>query len=62
MNYDNLSVDELLDITDLSSMYDDNGTILDEVPEISRFVSLDEFLEGGDDEYEKWDEDDEDLE
>ena len=59
MSYDNLSVDELLDITDLSSMYDDNGTILDEVPESSRFVPLDEFLERGDDEYEKWGEDDE---
>ena len=54
MNYDNLSVDDLLDITDLSSLYDDNGTILDEVPEFSRFVKLDDFLERGDDEYEKW--------
>lgn len=54
MNYDNLSVGDLLDITDLSSLYDDNGTILDEVPEFSRFVKLDDFLERGDDEYEKW--------
>ena len=54
MNYDNLTVDDLLDITDLSSLYDDNGTILDEVPETSRFVKLSDFLERGDDEYEKW--------
>lgn len=54
MNYDNLTVDDLLDITDLSSLYDDNGTILDEVPETSRFVKLNDFLERGDDEYEKW--------
>lgn len=54
MNYDNLSVDDLLDTTDLSSLYDDNGTILDEVPESSRFVKLEDFLERGDDEYEKW--------
>ena len=54
MSYDNLTVDDLLDITDLSSLYDDNGTILDEVPESSRFVKLDDFLERGDDEYEKW--------
>lgn len=54
MNYDNLTVDDLLDITDLSSLYDDNGTILDEVPETSRFVKLEDFLERGDDEYEKW--------
>lgn len=54
MNYDNLTIDDLLDITDLSSLYDDNGTILDEVPETSRFVKLEDFLERGDDEYEKW--------
>ena len=54
MNYDNLTVAELLEITDLSSLYDDNGTILDEVPETSRFVKLEDFLERGDDEYEKW--------
>lgn len=54
MNYDNLTVDDLLDITDLSNLYDDNGTILDEVPETSRFVKLNDFLERGDDEYEKW--------
>ena len=54
MNYDNLTVDELLDIADLSNLYSDDGTILDEVPETSRFVKLDDFLERGDDEYEKW--------
>lgn len=54
MNCDNLTVDDLLDITDLGSLYDDNGTILDEVPEFSRFVKLEDFLERGDDEYEKW--------
>lgn len=54
MNYDNLTVGDLLGITDLSSLYDDNGTILDEVPDNSRFISLDDFLERGDDEYEKW--------
>ena len=54
MNYDNLTVDDLLEITDLSSLYDDNRTILDEVPETSRFVKLNDFLERGDDEYEKW--------
>ena len=54
MNYDNLTVDDLLDITDLSNLYDDNGTILDEVPETSRFVKLEDFLKRGDDEYEKW--------
>ena len=54
MNYDNLTVDELLDIADLSNLYSDDGTILDEVPETSRFVKLNDFLERGDDEYEKW--------
>lgn len=54
MDYDNLTVDELLDVTDLSRMHSDDGSILDEVPECSRFVDLDTFLERGDDEYEKW--------
>lgn len=54
MNYDNLTVDELLDVTDLSRLYSDDGSILDEVPETSRFVKLEDFLERGDDEYEKW--------
>lgn len=54
MNYDNLTVDELLDVTDLSRLYSDDGSILDEVPESSRFVDLEAFLERGDDEYEKW--------
>ena len=54
MNYDNLTVDELLDVTDLSRLYSDDGSILDEVPESSRFVKLNDFLERGEDEYEKW--------
>lgn len=54
MDYDNLTVDELLDVTDLSKLYSDDGSILDEVPESSRFVDLDTFLERGDDDYEKW--------
>lgn len=54
MNCDNLTVDDLLDITDLSSLYDDDGSILDEVPDTSRFIPLDEFLKRGDDDYEKW--------
>lgn len=54
MEYDNLTVDELLDLTDLSRLYSEDGSILDEVPETSRFVKLDDFLERGDDEYEKW--------
>ena len=46
--------DRLLDITDLSKFYDDDGTVLDEIPDMDRFVSLEDFLERGDDNYEKW--------
>lgn len=47
-------MDSLLEITDLSKFYADDGTVLDEIPDTSRFVPLEEFLERGDDEYQKW--------
>ena len=54
MDYDSLTLDEMLEVTDLSRLYNDDGCILDEVQEHSRFVTLDKFLEIGDDDYEKW--------
>ena len=39
---------------DLSQYENDGGSVLDEIPENSRFVKLSDFLERGDDEYEKW--------
>lgn len=52
MDYNDMN--SLLDITDLSKLYDDDGTVLDEIPDMDRFVSLEEFLERGDDNYQKW--------
>ena len=55
-NIDYGSLDCLGDTVDvdLSKYSNDYGSVLDEVPEFSRFVKLDDFLERGDDEYEKW--------
>lgn len=39
---------------DLSKYSNDYGSVLDEVPEMSRYVELDEFLKIGNDNYEKW--------
>ena len=39
---------------DLSEYANDYGSVLDEVPENSCFVKLEDFLVRGDDEYEKW--------
>ena len=55
-NIDYGSLDCLGDTVDvdLSKYANDYGSVLDEVPEMSRFVDLETFLERGDDNYEKW--------
>lgn len=49
MGYSNDTVD-----VDLGSYIDDDMSLLDEIPDSSRFISLDDFLKRGDDNYEKW--------
>ena len=55
-NIDYSSLDCLGDTVyvDLSKYANDYGSVLDEIPEMSRFVDLETFLERGDDNYEKW--------
>lgn len=55
-NIDYGSLDFLGDTVDidLSKYANDYGSVLDEVPDNSRFISLDDFLKRGDDNYEKW--------
>lgn len=55
-NIDYGSLDCLGDTVDidLSQYANCCGSVLDEIPENSRFVKLSDFLERGDDEYEKW--------
>lgn len=54
MKYEDLSQDELYDAVDLSTLYDDNGTVLDEIPEMDRFVNLDDWLKIDDINYRKY--------
>lgn len=49
MGYSNDTID-----VDLGNYIDDDMSLLDEIPDSSRFVSLDDFLKRGDDNYEKW--------
>lgn len=49
MDYSNDTVD-----INLASFIDDDTSLLDEIPERDRFVSLEDFLKRGDDNYEKW--------
>ena len=48
LEYSNDTVD-----VDLGS-YIDDMSLLDEIPDSSRFISLEDFLKRGDDNYEKW--------
>ena len=54
MRYDDLTQEELFSATDLSVMYDDEGTILDEIEENDRFIPLDEWLEIDNEDYRKY--------
>lgn len=54
MRYDDLTQVELFSATDLSVMYDDEGTILDEIEENDRFIPLDEWLEIDNEDYRKY--------
>lgn len=49
LEYSNDTVD-----VDLGSYIDDDMSLLDEIPERDRFISLEDFLKRGDDNYEKW--------
>lgn len=55
-NIDYGSLDCLGDTVDvdLSKYVNDYGSVLDEVPEMSRYIELGDFLKRGDDNYEKW--------
>lgn len=55
-NIDYGSLDCLGDTVDvdLSTYENDGGSVLDEIPEMSRYVELGDFLKRGDDNYEKW--------
>lgn len=55
-NIDYGSLDCLGDTVDIDLLQFsiEKGSVLDEVPEIDRFVSLSDFLKRGDDNYQKW--------
>ena len=49
LEYSNDTVD-----VDLGSYINDDMSLLDEIPERDRFISLEDFLKRGEDDYEKW--------